>query len=278
MMTKHQMGSRRSFRLAVAGAVGSLIGFGVVLPAATSGGVAAAATNSNLTLEPASGSTLSGTITFKAPAPGCGAIPSAVVRMKGPGIAGDLADDPGFTNITGAVALETASGALNLTSGGDTWENIAINKSIPRPLNGTYTVKIQCSEDGETAGKPFFDKDVVFAGGTNTYLVAGASPGSPTPAPSGTPTPTPTPTGAATPTPEPTTDPTPEPDDTETDTENGGDDGGDDNGGEGLPNTGGRDPGDAMTLAALLLFSGLLFLALTVDGPRPDRYDEDNHR
>ena len=277
-MTKHQMRSRRSFRFAVAGAVGSLIGFGAILPSATSGGVAAAATNSNLSVEPASGSTISGTITFKAPAPGCGTIPSAVVRMKGPGITGDLADDTGFTNITGAVPLETPSAALTLTSGGDTWDNIAINKSIPRPLNGTYTVKIQCSEDGETAGKPFFDKDITFTRSTNTYLVAGAAPGSPTPAPSGTPTPTPTPTGAATPTPEPTPDPTPDPDDTETDSENGGGGGGVDDGGEGLPNTGGRDPGDAMTLAALLLFSGLLFLALTVEGPRPGRYDEDDHR
>lgn len=266
-MSTQVIGRRiRTLRLAAVGTVAGLLGLGVWLPLTDT---AEAATNSNLTLAPSSGSSISGNIIFSAPAPGCGTVPQAVVRMKGPGITGDLPDDTGFVNITGALVLETPSAALSLSSDGNTWDNIAINKSIPRPLNGVYTVKIQCVEDGASAGKAFFDRDVTFTGSSQTWAIAGGGVNAtPTPTPLGTPTPTPAPTGAATPTPEATVEPTPEPeaecDDTVEDcsetTDDETDEESEEAGGDKLPNSGGQSPNDYITLAVLLFISGAMLL------------------
>ena len=284
--------ARIVLRFCAAFLVGAAITLFALMPAAATSGVAQAATNNGLTIDPGSGSTLAGSPTFNVPAPGCsGTANSASVTIKGPGVTGENAD--GSKNMIGAKPAPSGS-AISIGSGSVSWDGFAVDLSIPRPLNGTYLIKVQCLEDGDETGQPFFDREVAFVGtgsaGTNgTWTAVGQSGGgspTPTPTPTGSGTPTPTPAGS-TPTPQPSSDatPTPEPgadcdpaveDCTQTEGEDDGSNDGD--GSQGLPNTGGRGPGDAMTLAALLLFSGLLFLALTVEGPRPDRYDEDDHR
>lgn len=282
-------------RLAAVGAVGTLISLSVFLPANAASGLASAAANNGLTIAPASGSTLADLPTFNVAAPGCtGTATSTTITIAGPGVTGENND--GSKNMLGAEAT-TVGAAISRNSGSVSWDGFAIALSLPRPLNGTYTIKVQCVEDGDATGQAFFDREVTFvgtgaAGSNGTWTAVGPGGGgggttSPTPTPVATPTPTPAP-GGATPTPVPTEEatPTPEPDGKEecdptledcTETEGEDDDnaGGGGGGGDNLPNSGGRDPGDAMTIAALSLFSGLLFMALTVEGPRPGRHDQD---
>ena len=147
--------------------------------------------NNTLTIAPASGSTINtttGDITFTTPAAGCPSPANqATLRIKGTGITGED-KDPGFTNVLG-VLEPVPAGAVTMTLGSDTWDSVAQNKSIPRPLNGTYTIKIQCLLDGEPKNPPgtgtalpFYDKDITFvgsgaAGSAGTWtVVAGATP------------------------------------------------------------------------------------------------------
>lgn len=144
-----------------------------------------AASNNSLTVTPASGSTLAGPPSFTAPAPGCtGTANGMVVTLTGPGLTGTNADGSG--NITSSVPA-IVGGPISMDTGGVSWDGIAIAKSIPRPLNGTYTVKIQCQEDGDTTGNAHFDRDIAFtsagpAGAPGTWVAVGQTSG-PTPTP-----------------------------------------------------------------------------------------------
>ncbi len=173
----------------------------------------ATAANNGLTIAPPSGQTLTGGLTFTVPTPGCpasGTASGTVVTLTGPGVT--PTNDDNSTNINAAQPA-TRGTAITMDTGGVSWDGIALDKSLPRPLNGTYTVKLQCMEDGEATGQSFFDREVTFTGsgaagspGTWSTVVQGTP--TPTPVP-GTPTPTPVP-GPPTPTPVPGT-PTPTP-------------------------------------------------------------------
>ena len=145
-------------------------------------------------------STINGAPTFSVPAPGCtGTANATSVTMEGQTLTSPV-------NIVGAEST-TPGSAISRTSGGLTWDAMAQNSSIPRPLSGTYLVKIQCLEDGDPSGQTSFERDITFGPGTAVALEVDPTP---TPVPA-TPTPTPVPTASPTPTPIPTPTPTPAP-------------------------------------------------------------------
>ncbi len=237
----------------------------------------AAAANNGLTIAPTSGQTLTGGLTFTVPAPGCPASGTAngtVVTLTGPGVT--PTNDDNSTNINAALPA-TRGTAITMDTGGVSWDGIALDKSLPRPLNGTYTVKLQCMEDGEATGQAFFDREVTFtgsgaAGSPGTWTSVGGGSADPTPTPGASPTPTPGATSTPTPAVDPTPTPEPAADDcatTETCEDDAGtddsEDGADDESGGNLPGTGGQSPTDIIVIAALLLVSGLMFLALAVE-------------
>lgn len=273
-------------------------------PAEAGTGIAAAAANKGLTITSSTDtlSTLSGSLTFAAAAPGCtGTANSIVVTLTGTGVPPGNAD--GSKNITGSVPA-TPGTALSTDSGGLSWDGIARANSVPRPLSGTFTVKLQCLEDGDTTGQAFFDSDVTFTrtgtdapGQPGTWQLAGSSTGAtPTPTPSASPTPTPTatPNPSTTPTPGPSdkATPTPEPDADKCVTDEAiaktkaTDECSDakvdeaDNTSGDLPGTGGNGsnkPTGLVALAVLLFIAGLLFLALAVE-PRSTSEDDWDER
>ncbi len=175
----------------------------LVLAALAVPSLAEAAVNDTLTIGPATGVTLSGALTFTSPAAGCAAGNSALVRMAGPGIA-----DAEGINIIGAT--EAAPGTQYVTnSGGVPWDGIAQANAIPRPLNGTYTVKIVCLDDGDPTGQ-FFDRDVSFTqtgttapGQPGTWVAVGDGGPEPDPEPDPFPSPSPSPSHAPSPSPAP---------------------------------------------------------------------------
>src|SRR5262245_14219020 len=89
-----------------------LIAAGTALALPSSG-----AANNQLTFTPANGSTISGGFSVAVPAPGCGSVSQAVLRIKGGAIAGDAPGDPGFTNIQAAQSV--TAGAFTFTTGAD---------------------------------------------------------------------------------------------------------------------------------------------------------------
>jgi hypothetical protein len=215
--------------------------------------VGAAATG--LAITPANGSTEQQVIGLTIPASCPTGSTHFLVEIVGGGF-------PSGSNVVGYSTLGDDKAAKTFTTPG-TWQVMAGSQSATTPLSGTATMTFKCVDDNSGDIKGTFTGSVTFTpttGGNSSFTSSGGgaapTPGAtstPTPTTSTTPAPTPEPTEEPAPTPEPTDDPAEEctADDC-TDTTS------DDAGSGALPGTGGSDPTPLVSLAFLLVGTGVV--------------------